>query len=339
MSGVVKLSVDKASDLIFDALIGAGVAARNARYFSDAILETELSGLDGHGLDWLPTYCAHVESGKVDGAANPAVKRISLVSFRVDAKNGFAHPAIEKGFSHLVPAAQEYGVAAMAVHNSYNAATLGFHTGYLAQQGLVALGFANSPAVMAPVGGRNPVIGTNPFSFAAPGRKGRVAFLVDMASSASSWTAVKQAAEKGEALPEGVAYERGGQPTTDAKAALDGMLAPVGGPKGFALGLVVEAMSAALAGANRGVEMGSMTDDDGLPVGSGQFFIALEPKMFSGGLFEKQIERLIASVTSQPEARMPNDRRAANLKRGLKNGLTIDKSLYERIKAYTERNI
>ncbi len=84
MSGVVKLSVDKASDLIFDALIGAGVAARNARYFTDAILETELSGLEGHGLDWVPTYCAHVESGKVDGAANPVVKRMSLVSFRVD---------------------------------------------------------------------------------------------------------------------------------------------------------------------------------------------------------------------------------------------------------------
>ncbi len=200
------------------------------------------------------------------------------------------------------------------------------HTGYLAQQGLVALGFANSPAVMAPVGGRNPVIGTNPFSFAAPGRKGRVAFLVDMASSASSWTAVKQAAEKGEPLPPGcsVSSAAASRPPTPRPRST-ALLAPAAGPKGFALGLVVEAMSAALAGANRGVEMGSMTDDDGLPVGSGQFLHRARAEDVLGRPVRKQIERLIASVTSQPEARMPNDRRAANLKRGLKNGLTIDK--------------
>jgi (2R)-3-sulfolactate dehydrogenase (NADP+) len=98
-------------------------------------------------------------------------------------------------------------------------------------------------------------------------------------------------------------------------------------------------MSAALAGANRGQEMGSMMDNDGLPVGNGQFFIALEPKMFSGGLFEKQIDRLIASITSQPGARLPNARRQENIKKNLKSGLTIDKALYDKIKAYTERHV
>jgi len=339
MTATVKLTVDKASDLIFDALVGAGVAARNARYLTDAILDTELSGLEGHGLHWLPTYCEHVQTGKVDGVANPAVKRMSLVSFRVDAKNGFAHPAIEKGFAHLIPAAQEYGVAAMAVHNSYNAGTLGYHTGYIAQQGLVALGFANSVPAMAPIGGVKPILGTNPFSFAAPGRKGRVAFLVDQASSAVSWTAVKRAADRGEEIPLGWAFDKSGQPTTNAEQALAGSMAPAAGAKGFGQALIVEALCAALAGANRGQEMGSMTEDDGLPVGSGQFFIALEPKVFSGGLFDKQIERLIASITSQPEARMPNDRRAANVKKGLKNGVTIEKPLFDKIKAFTERNI
>jgi len=151
MADTIKLKVDAASDLIFDALVGAGTVARNARYFADAILDTELSGLEGHGFYWLQYYCEHVQSGKVDGKATPSVKKMSSVSFRVDAKNGFAHPAIEKGFSHLIPAAQEYGVAAMAVHNSYNAATLGYHTGFVARHGLIAFGFTNSTPAIAPV--------------------------------------------------------------------------------------------------------------------------------------------------------------------------------------------
>jgi (2R)-3-sulfolactate dehydrogenase (NADP+) len=334
MADIKKLKVDEASDFIFDALVGAGTVARNARYFADAILDTELSGLEGHGFYWLQYYCEHVQSGKVDGKATPQVKRQSVVSFRVDARNGFAHPAIEKGFAHLVPAAQEYGIAAMAVHNSYNAATLGYHTGFLAKEGLVAFGFTNSTPAIAPVGGTKPVIGTNPMSFAVPGKKGRIAFLIDQSSSQVAWTAVKTAADEHRAIPLGWAIDRAGKPTTDAEEGLKGSMAPAGGYKGFGQGLIVETMCAALAGANRGQEMGSFMDNDGLPIGCGQFFIALEPKTFSGGLFDKQIERLIASITSQPDARMPNSKREASQKKLMKSGIPIDKALYERIKSF-----
>jgi (2R)-3-sulfolactate dehydrogenase (NADP+) len=334
MADIKKLKVDEASDFIFDALVGAGTVARNARYFADAILDTELSGLEGHGFYWLQYYCEHVQTGKVDGKATPAVKRISNVSFRVDAKNGFAHPAIEKGFAHLVPAAQENGIAAMAVHNSYNAATLGYHTGFLAKAGLLAFGFTNSTPAIAPVGGNKPVIGTNPMSFAVPGKKGRIAFLIDQSSSAVAWTAVKTAAEEHRAIPLGWAIDRDGKPTTDPEEGLKGSMAPAGDYKGFGMGLIVETMCAALAGANRGPEMGSMMENDGLPVGNGQFFIALEPKVFSGGLFDKQIERLTASITSQPGARMPNSKREESQKKLMKSGIPIDKALYEKIKSY-----
>jgi len=334
MAETIKLKVDVASDLIFDALVGAGTAARNARYFADAILDTELSGLEGHGFYWLQYYCEHVQTGKVDGKANPTVKKLSAVSYRVDAKNGFAHPAIEKGFAQIIPAALDYGIAAMAVHNSYNAATLGYHTGFLAQNGLVAFGFTNSTPAIAPAGGNKPVIGTNPMSFAVPGKKGRVAFLIDQSSSAVAWTAVKTAAEEHRLIPLGWALDRDGKPTTDPEEGLKGSMAPAGGYKGFGQGLIVETMCAALAGANRGPEMGSFMDNDGLPIGCGQFFIALEPKVFSGGLFDKQIERLIASVTSQPGARMPNSRREESRRKLMKSGIPIDKALYERIRSF-----
>jgi (2R)-3-sulfolactate dehydrogenase (NADP+) len=333
-SGILKLSPKAARKLILGALTGAGTRAKNAGYFADAILDTELSGLEGHGFYWLQYYCEHVRSGKVDGKAVPKVTRLSPVAFRVDARRGFAHPAIEKGFSKLIPAAQRNGIAGLAVHNSYNAATLGYHTGVLAKQGLVAFGFTNSTPAIAPAGGRKPVIGTNPISFAVPGAPGKIAFLIDQSASAVTWTAVKLAAEEGRAIPLGWALDAAGKPTTDAALGLAGSMAPAGGYKGFGIGLMVEVMCAALAGARRGPEMGSFMADDGKPIGCGQFFIALQPDSFSGGAFARQVNALVKSIAAQPGARLPNAKRAANQKRLAKEGLAIDRALYDRLMGF-----
>lgn len=330
----IRLKPKAARELIFNALTGAGTAAANATYFTEAILDTELSGLAGHGFYWLQFYCEHVLSGKVDGKAKPKVKRISPVAFRVDANRGFAHPAIEKGFEKLIPAAQKNGIAGLAVHNSYNAATLGFHTGYLAKQGLLAFGFTNSSPTIAPVGGKTKVIGTNPMSFAVPGKPGKLAFLIDQSSSNVAWTAVKRAAEEGRDIPLGWAIDKNGKPTTDPVKGLEGSMAPAGGYKGFGWGLIVEVMCAALAGANRGPQMGSFMENDGKPIGCGQFFIAIAPDLFSGGIFAKQVAALAKSISSQDGARLPNSRREANVKRLSKEGIPIDKPLYDRLKSF-----
>jgi (2R)-3-sulfolactate dehydrogenase (NADP+) len=333
-SNQLRLAPKAARKLIFDALTGAGTLARNAGYFADAILDTELSGLEGHGFYWLQYYCEHVRSGKVDGRARPSVKKLSPAAFRVDAQRGFAHPAIEAGFAKLIPAARKNGIAGMAVHNSYNAATLGYHTGYLARHGLLAFGFTNSTPAIAPVGGRKPVIGTNPLSFAVPGKAGKIAFLIDQSASAVTWTAVKLAADEGRAIPVGWALDAEGKPTTDAARGLAGSMAPAGGYKGFGVGLIVEVMCAALAGAKRGPEMGSFMANDGKPIGCGQFFIALEPSAFSGGAFTRQVGALAKSIIAQDGARLPNARREANQKRLAKAGLPIDRALYDRLKSF-----
>jgi (2R)-3-sulfolactate dehydrogenase (NADP+) len=115
---------------------------------------------------------------------------------------------------------------------------------------------------------------------------------------------------------------------------LEGSMAPSGGYKGFGQGLIVEVMCAALAGALRGPEMGSFVENDGRPIGCGQFFIALEPKMFSGGTFDKQVATLAKSITKQEGARLPNARREANIRRQRKDGLLIDSALHERLKGF-----
>jgi (2R)-3-sulfolactate dehydrogenase (NADP+) len=336
MEKTVTFSVSKARKLIFSALTGAGTTPRNATYFTEAILDTELSGLEGHGFYWLQYYCAHVSSGKVDGKARPKVKRLSPVSFMVDAKRGFAHPAIEEGFKTLVPAAKRYGIAALGISKSYNAATLGFHTGTLARQGLVAFGFTNSTPAIAPVGGTMPVIGTNPMSFAVPAPRGKIAFIVDQSSSAVAWTAVKTAADAGRAIPLGWALDHSGKATTDAKKGLAGSMVPAGGYKGFGQALIVETMCAALAASFRGPQMGSFSESDGKQIGCGQFFIAIDPKRFSGAMFDKQVRALTKSIVSQSGARMPNARRIKNQRKLRKSGLRLDCTLYERLIAFVK---
>lgn len=131
-----------------------------------------------------------------------------------------------------MPAAKRHGIAAMGVHNSDNAATLGYHTGRLAQEGLLAFGFTNATPAIAPVGGRVAVIGTNPISFAVPGKPGKIALLVDQSSSAIAWAAVKRAAVEGRDIPLGWALDAEGNPTTDPVKGLAGSMAPAGGAQG-----------------------------------------------------------------------------------------------------------
>jgi (2R)-3-sulfolactate dehydrogenase (NADP+) len=173
-------------------------------------------------------------------------------------------------------------------------------------------------------------------SFAAPDGHGGVAFVIDQSSSAVAWTAVKRAAEAGQPIPEGWALDAQGQPTTDAAAGLAGSMAPAGGYKGFGQGLIVETLCAAVAGACRGPEMGSFIEDDGRIIGNGQFFIAIEPQVFSGGLFAGQISALCDSITAQPGARLPNARRVANRLRLSREGLDIDPALHERLQGFAK---
>lgn len=327
-----RLTVGEARDLIRNALTGSGTSPENAVSFTEAILDTELSGLEGHGFYWLQFYCRHLRSGKVDGRAVPQVSALSGTSFRVDARHGFAHPAIEAGFKHLIPAARAHGIAAMGVHNSYNAATLGFHTGILARAGLLGVGATNAEPTVAPVGGRTPVIGTNPLSYAVPAPDGTIAFLVDQSTTTVAWTAVKRAAEAGAPIPLSWALDPEGRPTTDAVAGLAGSMVPAGGAKGFAIGLLVEVLCAALAGGSLGPDQGSFIDDDGRPIDNGQFFIAINPDLFAARTFARTVDALMRSISDQEGARLPNSRRDANRVRFGREGLEIDAGLLARLR-------
>ena len=160
MSEKQRLNRKEIEELASNALIASGALEASAKSLAKAVASAEMDGIKSHGLVYVPIYCEHLQCGKVVGSAVPKVERPAKGAVVVDACSGFAHPAIDAGFSELVPAAKELGCAGMSIRNSYNCGVLGHHVERLAESGLVGIGFTNAPASIMPVGGNKTVIGT-----------------------------------------------------------------------------------------------------------------------------------------------------------------------------------
>ena len=242
---------------------------------------------------------------------------------------GFAHRAITLGKEKLVSSAKENGISSLAITNSYNCGVLGYHTKNIAKEKLLAIGFTNAPASIAPLGGIKPVVGTNPISIAVY-NKGEVNIIIDQSASVVAKSEISVRAKSGEKIPEGWAFGPDGKITTDASTALKGTMAPAGKYKGFGMGLFVEIMSACLTGSNLGIEASSFANDQGGPPGTGQFFIAINPEKYSN-TFEDKIEKIIKSIKSQEKARVPGSKRISNYKTNVNNEISIKEELYNKI--------
>ena len=131
-------------------------------------------------------------------------------------------------------------------------ACLGITLGRLAAEGFLAIGFTNAPASIAPVGGRRPVVGTNPFSLAAPNGSGGAEVLIDQSASVIAKSEIMKHAREGLPIPPEWALDPDGRPTSDPEIALKGSMAPAGGYKGVSVALMVEIMAAAMSGAHIG---------------------------------------------------------------------------------------
>ena len=327
-----RLTLDEVEQLALGALSRSGASDTQASALAAGVAGAERDGISSHGLVYVPTYCLHLQCGKVDGRAEPTLEQPKPAALRVDAASGFAHPAIKMGFAALIPSARELGCASLAINNSYNCGVLAFHTEKLAQEGLLGLGFTNAPASIAPQGGKSPVIGTNPFSVAVPGRNG-LAFCIDQSASVVAKSEIMACARRGESIPDHWAKDADGNPTTDPDVALQGSMSPSGGYKGFGVGLLVEVLAAALSGAHLGMDASPFSGTSGGPPKTGQFFIALDPQAFSGGSFADQVESLCRAITEQSGAQLPGQKRAAHRDVADRDGITVSSELVEKITA------
>ena len=328
------MTLDEIEELARRALEGAGASETQAASVARSTRRAEADGIRSHGLMYVPIYAEHVRGGKVIGDAEPTVERTRPGAIRVDAKHGFAHPAIDRGWDAFTAAARENGVAAMTVHNSYNCGVLGHHAERLAEDGLVGLCFTHAPASIAPTGGSTPVVGTNPFALAVPDGEGGAAFVIDQSASAVAKSEIILRSKSGEPIAEGWALDADGKPTTDAAAALKGTMVPAGGTKGFNVGLTVEVLASCLAGAVLSNEASPFSGPVGGPPATGQCFVAFDPEAFAGAAFRTQISKLVGAIEAQDGARLPGSRKRLNRERIARDGVEVDSALRERIEAY-----
>lgn len=321
-----RLSVERARELATRALQQANTSADNAACVAAALIDAELDGLASHGLSRVAAYADQAAAGKVDGYAVPALDERAAAAVQVDARHGFAYPAIELGRPAAVARACEAGCCVLGIAHSHHAGVLGAHVERIARDGLIALGFANAPASIAPWGGRVPLYGTNPIAFAAP-RAQAAPLVIDLSVSTVARGHVMLAAQRGEDIPQGWALDAEGRPTTDAQAALAGTMQPLGGAKGAALALIVEIMAATLTGAGRSAVASSLFDAEGAPPDLGQSFVLIEPQTVGGPGFAERLEALLEALTAQEGARLPGARRLEARERIAREGIEVSAAL------------
>jgi (2R)-3-sulfolactate dehydrogenase (NADP+) len=333
MGETTTLGTGELEALIASALIASNTSAANARSVARALAQAEIDGQKGHGLSRVPIYAAQARAGKVDGHATPSARRTRPGSLTIDVANGFVFPALDLAIEALPGLAKANGIAAAGFVRSHHFGVVGRNVERLAEAGLLALAFANTPKAMAPWGGRQPVFGTNPLAFAAPQRN-EPPIVVDLALSQVARGKILTAAQKGEAIPEGWAVDEHGEPTTDAKIALKGALQPIGGAKGAALALMVEVLAVALTGASFSYEASSFFDAEGPPPAVGQLLIAIDPDAFAGrDLFLDRLAVLAGAIEGGTKARLPGSRRLAAREKARRDGVPVDAALLAEVRA------
>ncbi len=315
------------------ALVASKTAEANAGSVARALAQAEIDGQKGHGLSRVPSYAAQARAGKVDGHAVPEVRQSRAATLMIDVKNGFAYPAFDTAIARLPQIARDTGIAAAGFVRSHHFGVVGRHVERLAEAGLVALAFGNTPKAMASWGGKQPLFGTNPIAFAAP-QAGAAPVVIDLALSLVARGKILTAAQKGEAIPPDWAVDAQGTPTTDAAAALKGTLLPIGGAKGSALALMVEILAAAMIGASLSSEASSFFDAEGPPPSVGQLLIAIDPGAFAGqDRFAERMATLAGMIAADAGARLPGTRRLALRDKAQREGVSVDAKLLAEVRA------
>jgi len=329
----MRLTLEEAETLARAALAAAGASAEMAAATARALVAAEAAGQAGHGLSRVPQYAAFLRNGRADGAARPRIVNERGGAVLVDARHGLAYPALALAEAEAAWRARAHGVAFAGVTNSHHSGAMGLPVARLAERGLVALAFTNSPAAMPVPGGRRPLMGTNPVAAAFP-RRGAAPLVVDMALTEVARGRIMLAAKEGRPIPEGWALDAEGRPTTDPQAALSGAMLAMGGAKGALLAMVVELLCCAMTGAAFGFEADSFFADEGNRPRLGQAILAVDPGALGGAdLFAARLEAFVAAMAAEEGVRLPGSRRAALAARAAAEGLEIPDALHARLEA------
>lgn len=326
----MKFSIEQAQAYVSALFERNGVLPENARSVARALVAAEAAGQSGHGFRRIPVYVKQARVGKVDGKAVPVATRVRPGVLSIDARHGYAYPAIDLVLEQLPDITREQGIALAAIGRSHHAGVMALTVERFAEMGLVALMFANAPASMAPWGGNKALYGTNPIAFAAP-IEGADPLVIDLALSKVARGKIMAARQKGVAIPDDWAFDKNGNPTTNAEEALNGTMVPAGEAKGAALALMVEVLSAALTGGNFAFQAPSLLDDKGAEPSLGHTIIAIDPSFVNGATFAQRLSVIAAEIEDQENARLPGRRSQGLRKQSYEEGIVIEQDILAEI--------
>ena len=318
-------------DFASRALQRAGASETMAMMTAAALVDAEAQGLSSHGIARVAQYATHLRNGRADGRAVPVIARERGGAVLIDARCGLAFPACALAVGEAVCRAREFGVSFAAVTNSHHFGVAAWHLAPIAQARMVGLAFGNSPAAMPAAGGRRALFGTNPIAAVFP-REASPPLTIDLSLSEAARGKVMVAAKEGRPIPLGWALDAHGQPTTDAKAALQGSMLAMGGTKGAMLALVVELLVTALTGAAMGFEASSFFVDEGNRPRIGQAFVAIDPDALAGNArYFERVETLVTAMLDDEGVRLPGARRAALAEWAAQDGVDIAPALLQQL--------
>lgn len=330
--GRVHLSVDDARDLAERALRGIGYTHDEAHIIGDHVIDAALCGYEYSGLAKILNV---PESERFDRPRRPlTIINETDISIAFDACNNVGMLALYHVAEATIRKASAHGIALVSVADAWMSGRSAYYVEMIAKAGLVAIHTAGTAPLVAPFGATGKILGTNPLAIAVPTNQGPL--VLDMGTSAYMMTEVQLRARLGELLPDGVAVGPDGAPTRDPSIARRGALLPFGGPaggyKGFGLALMMQLL---------GVLAGSGLGEDSE---YGYLFIAFRPDLLGPtDVFERRVSDLIDSIKAAPlqpgvdEVRLPSERASRSRERLLKEGIEIDRLVFDALVALSKR--
>lgn len=330
-----RLPADRARALCRDVFSQLGAPEDEAATCADLIVETSLRGIDSHGIAILPVYARRVRSGQIRPGVKPEIVRQNGVTALLDGRQGLGHVTSVAAMDLAISKGLDAGVGAVSTFNINHNGAISLYALRAAERGLIGLCTTNATPRVVPYGGREGVHGTNPIAYAVPAEE-EPPIVFDCATGHAA-APIARAKEAGRPIPPGVALDREGRPTTDAAAALEGWLLPVGGVIGYGFGLLVDVLVGALSGSCCGKDVPPVSDLTS-PYGCGFFALALDPSCFAGGeKFRERVDFLIRSVRACPPAegtegvRLPGRRGNAEQERRLREGIPFEGKGWRRL--------
>src|SRR5262245_52834337 len=288
---------------IAEAFLAVGLPVKDAAQCAQLMTRADLLGADGHGVFRLPQYIRRIKGGAVNVKPGVRVVREAPGMALVDGDNGMGHVVMSFAARTAIDKAKTAGVAWVGVQRSNHAGPASLYAAMPIEHDMLGLYLAVGNANhMAPWGGVDLLLSTNPIAVAVPASEG--AIVLDMATSVAAYGKVKTAAQQGLTMPEGWMIDHQGKPLTDPKRAAEGLLVPIGGYKGYGLALVIGLLAGSLNGAAMGSETVDFNADDITPTNTGHAIVAISIPAFSEiDDFRRRVDKLVREI--RRSKRMP----------------------------------